>query len=73
MTTKYCIDRFEEDIAILEREDQAFIEVPVSLLPEDVTEGDCLIFEDEVYIKDEAETDERRTRIEKKMRTLFVD
>ena len=39
---KYIIDRFEEDLAVLEGENKEMLNVPRGFLPDDAKEGDCL-------------------------------
>lgn len=68
---KLTVDRIMEGIAVLEKEDESHVEVPVSELPEGVREGNILCFVDGVYRVDaEAESDARR-RIVSKQRSVF--
>lgn len=67
------IDRFEEDLAIIEKDGETFIEVLRSLLPSDAKEGDCLKLVDGVYLIDAETTQARAATIAEKMRRLFVD
>lgn len=68
---KYTIDRFEGHLAVLEAEDITMQNVPRSLLPEDAKEGDCLHWDGERYLLDEAETKKRSARIKSKMDALW--
>lgn len=70
---RYTIDRFEEDIAVCEREDGAMVDIPCEALPDDAAEGDVLVFDGGTYTLDHDETDERRERIEDKVNALFRD
>ncbi len=67
----YTIDRFEGDIALLEQQDRNMLEVPRHLLPANAKEGDCLSFDGERYVLNEAETQQRSKRIQKKMDALW--
>ena len=66
----YVIDRFEGETALLEK-NRAITEVPRYLLPKNAKEGDCLTFDGERYLLDEAETEARQKRIRKKMDALW--
>lgn len=68
---KYTIDRFEGDFAVLEAEDKTMQNVPRTLLPESAKEGDCLNWDGERYLLDEAETAARSARIKRKMDALW--
>lgn len=59
-TKQLVLQRIEEDIAVCEAQDGTHIEIEVSMLPEDICEGDVLIFEDGRYIIDHAQTDTLR-------------
>ncbi|MCL2885027.1 MAG: DUF3006 domain-containing protein [Oscillospiraceae bacterium] len=53
----YIIDRFEEDLAVLETEDGGFVVVPRAKLSADAAQEDCLR---EDYSVDAEETARRR-------------
>jgi len=57
---RITIDRFEEDIAVCEREDCTFIDIPRSTLPKGVRPGNILIIFDDGKIKIDAEEELRR-------------
>lgn len=65
------MDRIEGDVAVLERDDLEFVDVPLSELPEGVRRHDCLEREGGCWRIDAERTAERRRRIEEKMRRLF--
>lgn len=70
---RYIVDRIEDgNIAVLEREDMEFVDMPLAALPAGVKSGDCLVEESGAWAIDEAETKARRQRISEKMRNLFV-
>ncbi len=60
------IDRFEGNDAVIEVEQELFIRVPLSVLPEGSREGDVLAF-----IKCEGATDQRKRYIEGLMADLW--
>ncbi len=66
---KFIIDRFEEDIAVIETKDKEMINIPRKILPIGAKEGDIIgttILEDE-------NGKERVERIEDKFRILLED
>ena len=65
---KVIIDRFEGDYAVVELEEGVFINMPKSLLPNLVEEGDVITIE-----VDEEETDRRRRRMKEMMGNLQED
>ena len=67
---KYIIDRFEEDFAVLEKEDGGTVDVKITLLP-DVKEGDVIVEKNGVYFVDENATAERKACIDEKIKRLF--
>ena len=67
---KYIIDRFEENFAVLEKEEGGTIDVDVALLP-GAKKGDVVIEKDGVYRIDKAETKERKESVMKKIFRLF--
>ncbi len=69
---KYIIDRFEEEYAVLEKEDGTTENVARELIP-DASEGDVVIEENGKYSIDKNETEERKRRIGEKMKKLFGD
>ena len=60
MTEKFIIDRFEQDFAVVERENGEIIDISVIYLPENVKAGDVIILTENGYIIDEKTTAERR-------------
>ena len=56
------IDRIEDGIAVIEDDDTRF-EVPAEMLGEGVKEGDVVVSENGLYIKDENATAGRRDEI----------
>lgn len=67
---RYIVDRFQEDFIVLERETGGSINIKRELLPH-VQRGDVLTEENGVFLIDEQETLERKTRIYEKMNKLF--
>ena len=62
---KWIIDRFEENFAVIECNDQYF-NIPKSTLPTDVCEGDVI----EITVNVE-ETENRKTKISNRLKNLF--
>lgn len=71
---RYIIDRIEEGrVAVCEKEDGSFEEIPVAALGFEVNEGDCIIFEEETgYKKDEKRKEEIRREVDELMEDLFL-
>lgn len=65
------VDRIENGIAVIEREDGNFFELPLSELPESVQDGSVLIANCEGYALDNLATKERRIRNAARTRSLF--
>lgn len=58
------IDRFEDDIAVCEKEDMTTIDIPINKLPQGIKVGSVLaITNDGTMIIDEEEEKHRRDRI----------
>lgn len=64
------VDRIEDGIAVIENEDKHF-EVPASKLGADVREGDAVICEKGMYIKDTAASEKLRSEIIKLQNELW--
>lgn len=68
---KYVVEKIEEGIVVLESlEDRIKKEVQISELPENIKEGNVLIYENEVYTKDEELEQQRRETIKNKFDML---
>lgn len=60
----YSVSRIENDIAVLEFPDGSFNEVDISLLPDDVKEGNILNLDDNnIFIHDFNEENIRKQRL----------
>ena len=68
---KGIIDRFEGSFAVVEGEGRKMIHVPREELPEEAKEGDAIVYIHGEYRMDQAETDQRRKRIEELSRDLW--
>lgn len=68
---KLTVERITEGIAVLEKEDMSHIEVPVSVLPEGVREGNILDYNGVIYTVDSAAENAARKRIIAKQRSIF--
>ena len=68
---KYVVDKIEDNIVLLESlEDKTKKEVLLIELPKNIKEGTILTFKNEVYIKDEALEQQRRTSIKNRFNML---
>lgn len=68
---KYVVDRIENEIVILESlETQLKKEVLLSELPEEIKEGNILVYENELYTIDLEEEQKRRQTIKNKFDML---
>ncbi len=71
---KYTVDRFEDSIAILEREvDCKMVEINRSKLPIGVKDGDLLLENNGVYTVLVDETKEQKEKITNLINSLFED
>lgn len=71
--TRYIVDRIEGEYAVCETEDGQMENVALKELPETVTEGDLLVYEDGKYRVDPKATTTRKAQIQAKVNDLFVD
>ena len=67
---KYVLDRFEEELAVLEKEDGSTKNIGKGLLA-GAKEGDVSIFCDGKYVVDENETELRKAAIIEKAKKVF--
>ena len=65
---KYTIDRFENDFAVVELENQKFVNVPRLAIPKEAKEGDII----SVQI-DQDVTDKQKKHIQKLMNDVWAD
>lgn len=64
MNEYYSVSRIEDETAVIEFPDCSFNEVPLSLLPSDVKEGNILILNsDGTYIHDFAAEEDRKNKL----------
>lgn len=68
---RFTVDRFEENMAVLECENGKCISLEIKSLPKNIKEGDVLYFEEGSYFLDEAETEKRKEKIKGLMDSLF--
>lgn len=64
---RYIVDRIEENLLVLEKEEGTFLTVPRDLIPE-AQAGDCI----DIIINKE-ETKDRQEHVGRLMNSLFVD
>lgn len=65
------IDRFENDLAVVETDNGEHANIERKLLPFDAREGDCIVEENGRFIIDKNETDRRRKRITELQNNLW--
>ena len=68
---RYTVDRIEDGIVVLEKEDLTHIELPASDFDLSIKEGNVLLFENGRFTVDEAYESERRRRIFNKQKNIF--
>ena len=68
---KLIVDRIENGIAVLEKEDLSHTEISLNEIGFEVKEGDVLLFENGIYTVDTAYEEERRRNIFQKQRNIF--
>ncbi|NMA79037.1 MAG: DUF3006 domain-containing protein [Clostridiales bacterium] len=57
------IDRFEGDFAIIETDEDTFMQIPRKELPQNAREGDIIVKANDEYIIDHESTKKRRQKI----------
>jgi len=67
----YIVDRIEGGLAVCEREDGAFEDIPLCQLPKGVRDGSMLVREDGAWALDLRAERERRKRLFEKQEGLF--
>ncbi|MCT4605669.1 MAG: DUF3006 domain-containing protein [Marinisporobacter sp.] len=65
------IDRFEENLAVCEREDGKIINIERNMIPQDAKEGDVLVVDENRIFIDREETLKRRKKIEEMTKNLW--
>ena len=68
---KFTVERIIDRIAVLEKENMAHIEIPLSMLPDGVMEGNVLIYDGRSYTVDSMAEEQVRERIIRKQRSVF--
>ncbi len=71
ITEKFIVDRFEQDFAVVERENGDMIDISMMYLPESVKEGDVILLTDNGYVIDEKMTAERRESNTERLRKML--
>ncbi|MBD5544653.1 MAG: DUF3006 domain-containing protein [Lachnospiraceae bacterium] len=66
------IDRFEENIAVCEKEDKTVIKIPKYKLPLQIKEGDFIMLDEKgVYVIAKEKTEEKKQEIHERFHKLF--
>ena len=72
MAAFWIVDRIENNIAVLEAKDKTYLDVPLSLFPDTVKEGDVVILrEDGTYKTDEMKTKARKAKLFEMQKKIF--
>lgn len=69
---KYSVDRIEEDFAVCEDENGVFENLELSVLPENIKEGDILLQAGNGFSVLADETEEHRQRLAKLQKSIFT-
>lgn len=69
--TKFVIDRIEDDFCALEDQDKKLISIEKSKFPDDIIEGDIVIFENGEYVFSKELTEKAREEMFKLQESLF--
>ena len=70
---KGAVDRFEDNIAVIELDNSDFINIHLTDLPSNICVGDILEIEDSNFIINYQETAQRKKDIQSLMDELFKD
>lgn len=68
---KYVVDRLEGKYAVCESENRNTLNIPLSELPHNIKEGDCIDSIEGKFMINEKEQEKRKRRIHSKMNTLW--
>jgi len=68
---RYIVDRIEGSLAVCEREDGGFEDIPLEQLPKGAREGSVLLVQDGAWALDLQAEKERRKRLFAKQEGLF--
>lgn len=68
---KYIIDRFEDNFAVCEDENQNFVDVEKAKLPKDAREGDIIIVNGDKITVDKESTKARKKEVQDLFDSLF--
>ena len=71
MTEYIVVDRITGEIAVCEEPNRTMREIPLALLPPQVSEGDCLYISEGVYYIDKDETLRRREQNVQRLKRLL--
>lgn len=70
----FIIDRLENDLVILERDNKTFLQVPLTVFVSPVSEGSVVLVDaDGNYYVDEAKTAARKAKLFQLQKNIFSD
>lgn len=70
----FIVDRLENDLVILERDNETFLQVPLTVFVSPVSEGSVVLVDaDGNYYVDEAKTAARKAKLFQLQKNIFSD
>ncbi len=70
----FIVDRLENDLVILERDNKTFLQVPLTVFVSPVSEGSVVLVDaDGNYYVDEAKTAARKAKLFQLQKNIFSD
>ena len=70
----FIVDRLENDLVILERDNKTFLQVPLTVFVSPVSEGSVVLVDaDGNYYVDEAKTAARKAKLFQLQKNIFAD
>ncbi len=70
----FIVDRLENDLVILERDNKTFLQVPLTMFISPVSEGSVILVDaDGNYYVDEAKTAARKAKLFQLQKNIFSD
>ena len=70
----FIVDRLENDLVILERDNKTFLQVPLTVFVSPVSEGSVVLVDaDGNYYVDEAKTAARKAKLFQLQKSIFSD
>lgn len=64
MSEQCCVDRLEQETAVLQRWDESCFEIPIQQLPKGIREGDVVFWQDDAWCIDKRATQQRQAKLQ---------